>query len=503
MLVTGMLLAGLLGTPSAGAASPTRVRSSPCAAFDTVDRQADPQLGSGLSLTMADEAHYVPAGRRPVITLDVPAPVPGATVTYTVSRRGRVLLSRSVAPTQTRPLALPAVVPGAYELAAHLVVGGRERGASCLRYGLGMPNAVLDPAHLPAGKDWGGGGAERQVALHRQLGVSVVRAQLDVRTFLADPSSYDASFGAAAARARASGVRLVVQVGQGGAAEKAAVANGSWGRVVRAIVARQKGRVTYWEAWNEPNFTYFYQGMPRDYVQSVLKPFARAVHAADPRAKVVGGSTLGFNSEWWTQFGQAGGFRAVDVVAVHPYSWAQSWEQSGVVGDLQQLCRIKTAFGAQRKPLWDTESGYKSTVEMGGVWTQADNLTRKLLWERTFGIAPGNFLTEGGWEDWSVIDYFRGVKPAALAMSTLRTVLVGRHFAGWVRTGVPGVHAARFVGRGNTLTAVWTADVTRRIPLRVGHPAIDETGAPGWAAGSLRVTGSVQYVVARAGQPAL
>ena len=57
MLVTGTLLAGLLGTPSAGAASPTRVSSSPCAAFDTVDRQADPQLGSGLRLTMADEAH--------------------------------------------------------------------------------------------------------------------------------------------------------------------------------------------------------------------------------------------------------------------------------------------------------------------------------------------------------------------------------------------------------------------------------------------------------------
>ena len=90
-----------------------------------------------------------------------------------------------------------------------------------------MPNAVLDPSHLPAGKDWGGGGAERQVALHRQLGVSVVRPQGDVRTFLVDPSSHDASFAAAAARARADGVRLVGQVGQGGAAEKTAVADGS------------------------------------------------------------------------------------------------------------------------------------------------------------------------------------------------------------------------------------------------------------------------------------
>ena len=75
------------------------------------------------------------------------------------------------------------------------------------------------------------------------------------------------------------------------------------------------------------------------------------------------------------------------------------------------MCRIQAAFGAQRKPLWDTESGYTSTVEMGGVWTQAANLTRKLLWERTFVIAPGNFLTVGGWEDWSVIDYFRPSSP--------------------------------------------------------------------------------------------
>ena len=59
------------------------------------------------------------------------------------------------------------------------------------------------------------------------------------------------------------------------------------------------------------------------------------------------------------------------------------------------------------------------------------------------------------------------------------------------------------MGRGNTVTAVWTADAARRIPLRFGHRVIDETGAPGWAARSLRVTSSVQYVVARAGEPAL
>ena len=65
---------------------------------------------------------------------------------------------------------------------------------------------------------------------------------------------------------------------------------------------------------------------------------------------------------------------------------------------------------------------------------------------------------------------------AALAMSTLRTVLVAP--LGWLGAHGVGVHGAHVVGRGNRVTAVWTADVTWRIPLPIGHRVLDETGVP-------------------------
>lgn len=161
--------------------------------------------------------------------------------------------------------------------------------------------------------------------------------------------------------------------------------------------------MTYWESWNQPNVSYFDQETPRRYVTVVLVPFAWPAHAAESRAKLVGGSTRGFDRGWWSGFGQAGGFRAIDVVAVHPYAEAQSWEQSGVIGDLQQLCGPGDVDAAHRN---------------------------------------------GG---------------ASL---------------GWLGAHGVGVHGAHVVGRGNRVTAVWTADVTWRIPLPSGHHVLNQTGAP-------------------------
>src|SRR4051794_32461278 len=120
------------------------------------------------------------------------------------------------------------------------------------------PGSHLSLASLPAGNGFGDPPAVRDVALHAQLGLPVVRRQVSVADFLASPTT-DVDLAAASTLAHKLGVKLVVQIGQGQPAETAAVANGSWGAIVRRIVAANP-TVPYWEAWNEPNTPMFFSG---------------------------------------------------------------------------------------------------------------------------------------------------------------------------------------------------------------------------------------------------
>lgn len=489
-LLSTAVLVGMVQVPS------SRAALDPCAAFDVSRRVADPVLGFGLTLGTGVEGNLFAAGKTPTVSLTVPAPVPGDyQLSYTVRDRTRTLAATTVAlPQATTALPLPATGPGFYRVSAVLRSGGVELSGTCLQYGVAMPGSTLDLSNLPAGKDWGGGSAARDVAVHGMIGAPVVRRQVDVGRFIATPASYDNEFTEAAALSAANGTLLDVQVGQGGAAEKAAVANGTWEGIVRDLVTRQAGKVRYWEAWNEPSWKY--PGTGADYVRNVLVPFARAVHAADPTAKVIGGSSFTWDKGWWNSFASAGGFAALDIVGVHPYGNPAGFDMSATPADLQWVAKLRNDKGAKGKPIWDTESAWQSTG-YGSLWSQADNVARKLTWERILGIPSSAFLAEGGWEDWSMIDYFRGVKPAAIASSVNATVLQGRVFWKWLPTKDAKVHAALFRpdASGVSVTALWTDRDPATVKLKDTHVAYSETGARSVVRTSITASSQVVYLV--------
>lgn len=497
-LLSTAVLVGIVHVPSSTAAL------DPCAAFDVQRRVADPVLGFGLVLKTGVEGNLFPAGTTPSISLTVPTPVPGDwQLTYQVRDRARTLTSSTITlPQATTELPLPTTGPGHFRVQAVLRSGGLEVSGTCLQYGVAMPGSNLDLSNLPAGKDWGGGSAARDVAVHAMIGAPVVRRQVDVGRFINDPASYDNEYTEAAALAATNGTLLDVQVGQGGAAEIAAAANGTWEGVVRDLVTRQAGKVRYWEAWNEPSWKY--PGTGADYVRKVLIPFARAVHAADPTAKVIGGSTFVWDKAWWNSFAGAGGFRALDIVGVHPYGNPGGFDMSGTPDDLRWITKLKGDHGAKRTPIWDTESAWQSTG-WGTAWSQADNVARKLTWERILGITSGQFLAEGGWEDWSMIDYFRGVKPAAMAASVNATVLKGRAFWKWLPTGDPKVHAALFRpdSTGKTITAVWTDRDKATVKLKIAHVGWTQTGTKTVFRKNLTASSEVVYLLNPRGQARL
>jgi len=481
--------AALLPGSNAVAAS-TRV--DPCAAFETTVRQPDPALGNGVTLSTSVEGNLFPSDMAPSLQVGVADPsVSGESLDLTVSDdRGPIVRHTVRLGSADSTVPLPDQ-PGWFKVGAQRLAGDTILGSACVWYGVAMPGAPLDLNVLPPGKDWGGPSPSRDVDLTAQLGLSVVRRQLNVAQFLTNPTT-DQSLADAAAQAKQLGLRFVVQIGQGAAAETAAVKNGTWGDLVKRIVAANP-TVPYWEAWNEPNTSMFFYGSAADYVNKVLAPFAQAVHAANPQAQVVGGSALGEDDMWWGKFADLGGFKLVDVIGVHPYTW--QWgapETRGMQSILEVVRSLANKNGAGNKPIFDTESGFPSAYKgtNADLWRQADYVSRKLVIERALGVASGEYELEGGWQDFSVIDFFRGVKPAAMTLSTTTASLRDRKFLGWSDTGVAGVQAARFSG----VTVVWTTKNSAKLPLRCAVAGHDAYGDTVHASSSLTATGSPVFL---------
>ena len=482
---------------------------------------SEARLGAGVSLGTGRAGNLFPAGSSTRLRVTGPSSGPAAQrLRLQVRDETRAVTLRQAALPRTSEPSTPSdatatrrtvAVPdraGWYQVRAERVGDGRVLGVTCLWYGVAMRGAKLDLGSLPPGKDWGGPGPLRDVALNAQLGLGVVRYQLDVASFLADPGYADPELTTAARQAQQLGLRFVVQIGQGAAAETSAVRAGTWGHLVRRI-ARTYPAVRYWSPWNEPNDGQFFFGSEQAYVDRVLRPADRAVHAAGRHAQVVGGGAIGDDATWWNRFAALGGFRDLDAIAVNPYtSRLGAPESAGLVAALQLVRRLARTHGAGRKPILDTESAFPSSYPdvRADLVTQSDYVSRKFVLERALGVGPGEYLLEGGWQNWDVIDYFRGVKPAAMALSAAATLLAHRHFVGWVRTGVAGAWAARFSGTSGSprqLLVAWSSAGSHRLRLAGAHTGFDAFGAPERFRGSLLATGALSFLSVPAGSRCL
>ncbi len=453
-------------------------------------------LGYGAGLTTGVTGNYFVPGRAATLTASFDPwwarHAPDLRLAYTVRDRRQILAGTTPSATElalpttaaglaNMPLTLPASLPGFYEVDARLLDGsGAVIGATCLTYTVGAPGQRLDFATLPPGADFGGPTPARGVALADVLGTGNFRAPVDWSQLLPDIAgpmrfeAYDGPFADAAREAAARQVAFHVQVGVGGPVEKALVQNGTWGARVKELVAHFKGTVSVWEAWNEPNLTY---GSAEDYVAKVLRPFSEAVKSVDPAVRVIGGSVVGMDLGYYDAIGRAGGFSLMDVVAIHPYTGHnRSWEEQGTPASIQRLRTILATYGAQDKPVWNTESAWWADGPANYL-SQADKAARALIWMRALGVERWSyFMMEGGYGDYgfsySLIqsasqpdDY---VKPAALATMTAAAQMEGRPFSAMVDTGIPHVYAASFGAdpEGNdSVVAAWTDDLALDLTL--------------------------------------
>jgi hypothetical protein len=148
----------------------------------------------------------------------------------------------------------------------------------------------------------------------------------------------------------------------------------AYARYVRTIVRRYRGKVRFWEAWNEPNHASFWAPRPDPVAYAaLLETEYAALHGADSRGRLIFGGSGGTELPFVARTLRAlRGRRAFDLAGAHPYRYPPlapgalngallpdgsstrlTWK-----GELLATERLFSAQGYGRPRMWLTELGW-------------------------------------------------------------------------------------------------------------------------------------------------
>ncbi len=133
----------------------------------------------------------------------------------------------------------------------------------------------------------------------------------------------------------------------------------AWRDYVRQTVSHFKGRLRYWEVWNEQDLEQFWKDTPNpaNYTQ-LLKAAYEQIKAVDTDAVVLLGGLSGIPMEFIRGIYEAGGGAYFDVMNVHPYRYPKIPESPSLRDDLLRLRALMAEYGDADKPIWITEIGW-------------------------------------------------------------------------------------------------------------------------------------------------
>jgi len=208
---------------------------------------------------------------------------------------------------------------------------------------------------------------------------------------------------------------------------------------VRQVVTRYKGRVKYWEIFNEPNLR-----MPADKYVPMCKELYGIIKQIDPDAKVASPALCGVNLQWHKQFYDLGGKGCCDILSIHDYEGHESVDPFHWRWKIGELRKIMAGAGDADKPIWQTERAIpavRCNTFMGGAQAVRATLHRDIL--SSLGIPSEHnshyYLNQSGYG--SVPSYLwsaAGPHPGALATRTREAMILGRRFVGALDFGPTG-----------------------------------------------------------------
>jgi hypothetical protein len=506
-------------------------------------------LGAGLATTATQ--NYYASGATPVVNVQFDpwwaTSASNYSLKYTIQTIQQVTASNYntvVTPTVvplatimgapnngTLSLALPTANPDLYQVDAHIIDNsGNQVGGQCLNYSVGASGDSYNPATIAAL----GGANQQAVAVGSELNQTLMRQQnsftLDdcllgysaaspptTSTPLACPPSVVTDMNAAADMGASSGVKFEFQVAAGSGLDSWLFnnhTNGVWQSLATKL-ATTFSHVKYWEALNETQNTYTSNGAT--WLDNVAKPFYQGIKAANIAGDVViGGSDANVQTGFANQVAAADsghGFDFMDAFGVHPYTGNnRSWEEEGMVAQIQKIQAILTSAGHSGMPIYTTESGFWQNGT-NPYATQGNKLIRKLILGNSIGLNNDYYYyntqtgNDGSGVFWGLIDS-QGIDTGGLASITYKHMVKGLAFDGAVSTSIPHTFAYKYgpTISGSYVYVVWAQDfnVDATVTLTGGAAMTltDEYGGPTIApttlasGGTVHLNGSVQYLTA-------
>jgi len=193
-----------------------------------------------------------------------------------------------------------------------------------------------------------------------------------------------------------------------------------WVEYCRRVATRYKGKVRYYEIWNEPNNAdllprgYFFHAPAETYFE-MLKLAAKAIREADPNALILAPSVTGHYFPFLKRIMEMGGGDYFDILTIHTYASPFSPEmgyqfnaEKSYKSRVDRTREIMRSYGHGDKPIWNTEVGYHNGrfARIAGFPIVQDQIAAEAL--------PGR------WPNWHTGWDFRPADPRRAAAFTAR-----------------------------------------------------------------------------------
>ena len=203
-----------------------------------------------------------------------------------------------------------------------------------------------------------------------------------------------------------------------------------WTNYVTTVAKRYKGRIRYYELWNEPNDPHYYTGSI-----STLRTMAQyaynAIKAVDPSAQVLTPCPTwgpsGSPATWMDNYLATGAGAWADGIAYHAYPGNSPAEF--IVNSVAGMRGAMAKHGIS-KPLYLTEGGWGLTSSLSNQTLQANFLARYLILAWAKGV---NKVVWYAYDDqnWGALwDPRGGLHKPGQQYNNLRKWLVGATMSG-------------------------------------------------------------------------
>ena len=269
-------------------------------------------------------------------------------------------------------------------------------------------------------------------------------------------------------------------------------AESEWKIYVKKVVSHYKGKISYWEVWNEPWGDEFKPGPPETY-GTLLKDAYPIVKQTDPNATVVGVDTWRGIDPWTdTVLKTAGGSSSYDQFSYHNYSSTLSGGPDSLAADnAAQFNALQEKYGT-KKPLWITEcaaGGYTQSL----YWPIGSELATRIQYAQAIrfdvtaigsGVKHIFYYTlhtdpADGEKTLCGLEYDRTIRPIMAARAVLASLIDGSPCTGRTEP-VHGVDSYGFQrADGSSVRVLWSYDgVAHKVNVPKGAHLLDAIGNP-------------------------